>query len=196
MAVHLSAASCLDWGARQLGLDGPAALFALAETHEAGSGPELFMPYLSGERTPHNDPRIRAAWLGCDNDTTPARLAAAILEGVAFAFADGVAALRGAGSLVTRASVIGGGARSAHWGGIIAAAIDAELDYLDGGEVGPALGAARLARLALTGEAPATVCTPPRVLRTVTPDPVLAARLAPKLHRFRAANRALATPKE
>lgn len=186
MAVHLSAASCVDWGARQLGLAGPAAFFDLAETVAPGSGPELFLPFLSGERTPHNDPALRAGFLDCDGQTTPARLAAAVLEGVAFAHADGIAALRGAGTRIDRLNVIGGGARSRYWGAILAAALDVELAYVDGGEVGPALGAARLARLALTGEDAATLTAPP-VTATVSPDPDLTDRLAPKLARFRRA---------
>ena len=187
MAVHLSAASCVDWAARQLGLPGPAEVFALAETSAPGSGPELFLPFLSGERTPHNDPHLRAAFLGCDGETTPARLAAAVLEGVAFAHADGIAALRAGGTRIDRLSVIGGGSRSRHWGRILASALDVELAYLDGGEVGPALGAARLARLALTGEDPAAVCTAPSVHEVIAPDAALVATLAPKLARFRRA---------
>lgn len=191
MAVHLSAASCIDWGAKQLGLAGPAEFFALAETATPGTAPELFLPFLSGERTPHNNPHLRAAFLACDGDTTPARLASAVLEGVAFAHADGIAALRAGGSVIDRLSVIGGGARSIYWGSIIASALDVELDYLQGGEVGPALGAARLARIALTGEDPALVCVRPPVRTTVRPDPQLTERLAPKLAQFRAVTTAL-----
>ena len=187
MAVHLSAASCIDWAAKQLGLPGPAELFALAETVAPGSAPELFLPFLSGERTPHNDPHLRAGFLGLDGDTTPASLAAAVLEGVAFAHADGIAALRDADTRIDRLSVIGGGSRSRHWGQIIAAALQVDLAYLDGGEVGPALGAARLARLALTGEDPAKVCTAPPVNQVIAPDPALVAPLAPKYARFRRA---------
>ncbi len=187
MAVHLSAASCIDWAARLTGSDGPAALFALAESAGPAAGPELFLPYLSGERTPHNDPHVRGALLGLDNETSPAKLAQSVLEGVAFALADGLDALREAGTKVQALSVIGGGARSAYWGQIIAAALNTPLVYLEGGEVGPSLGAARLAQIAVTGEAPAAVCTRPPVSRIIEPDAALAERLAPKLARFRAA---------
>ena len=196
MAVHLSAASCIDWGARQLGVSDAAQFLSLAETAAPGSGPELFLPFLSGERTPHNDPHLRAGFLLCDGDTSPARLASAVLEGVAFAHADGLAALRAAGSSVSRLSVIGGGSRSLHWGRILSAALDAELSYLDGGEVGPALGAARLARVALTGEDPAAVCVAPPVKTVIQPDPELAAMLEPKLASYRAACRAIRFIKE
>ena len=191
MAVHLSAASCLDWAARQLGVPGAAEVLALAEGAGIAQGPELFLPYLSGERTPHNDPHIRAALLGLDNDTTPGRIAAAVLEGVAFAHADGLAALREAGTRIEELAVIGGGARSAHWGRILAAALDARLLYLEGGEVGPALGAAKLALMAVTGASAAEACTRPPLSHVIEPDPALAECLAPKRDRFRAAYPAL-----
>ncbi|TVV74092.1 xylulokinase [Sphingomonas solaris] len=187
MSVHLSAAACIDWAARLTGVDGPGALFALAEAAGPAAGPELFLPYLSGERTPHNDPHVRGAFLGLGNDTDPGRIAAAVLEGVAFAHADGLDALREAGSRVASLSVIGGGARSAYWGRIIAAVLGVPLVYLDGGEVGPALGAARLAQIAVTGADRAEVCIRPPVRHVIEPDAGLADRLAPKLARFRAA---------
>ena len=187
MSVHLSAASCIDWAARLIGVDGPAALFAAAQQSGAASGPELFLPYLSGERTPHNDPHVRGAFLGLNHETDPGRIAAAVLEGVAFAHADGLDALREAGTQIESLSVIGGGARSAHWGRIIAAALNVPLVYLDGGEVGPALGAARLARMAVTGESVADVCVRPPVSHIVDPEPALIDALAPKRARFRAA---------
>jgi len=187
MSVHLSAASCIDWAARLIGVDGPAPFLALAEQAGAAAGPEIFLPYLSGERTPHNNPLVRGAFLGLGNETHPGRLAASVLEGVAFALADGLDALREAGTPVTSLAVIGGGARSRHWGAILAAALRTTLVYLEGGEVGPALGAARLARIALTGESAAAVCARPAVSLVMEPDPVLAERLAPRLARFRAA---------
>lgn len=185
MAVHLSAASCLDWGAAQLGLKDAKGLLNAAEL--ADRGPELFLPYLSGERTPHNDPHMRGAWLRLDNATTPGRLASAILEGVAFAHADGLDALRQAGTKVDRLSVIGGGSRSRYWGTIMASVLGVPLDYLDGGDVGPALGAARLAHLGVTGEAASVVCTRPPVIASVEPDPEMADFLAPKFATYRAA---------
>ena len=187
MSVHLSAASCIDWGARLLGIAGPAEFFTLAEAAGPAAGDELFLPYLSGERTPHNDPHVRGAFLRADNQTDAARLAAAVLEGVAFALADGLDALREAGTRVDVLSVIGGGARSRYWGTIIAAALDVRLQYLDGGEVGPALGAAKLAMMAVTGMSAREACTRPQVVATIEPDPALAERLAPKLAKFRRA---------
>ena len=191
MTVHLSAASCIDWAAKLTGVDDPAALFAMAETAGPGAGPEMFFPYLSGERTPHNDPHVRGAFLGLGHETDPGRIAAAVLEGVAFAHADGLAALREAGTEIEALSVIGGGARSDYWGRIIAAALGVRLVYHDGGEAGPALGAARLAQMAVTGASAEEVCSPPPVRRIIEPDADLAERLTPKLAHFRAAYAAI-----
>lgn len=187
MAVHLSAASCIDFAARLSCATGAADLFSRAESAGPASGPEIFLPYLSGERTPHNDPQVRGAFLNLDHDTGPERLAQAVLEGVAFAFADGLDALRDAGSDVQELAVIGGGARSRYWGQIIAAVLGTRLVYLKGGEVGPAMGAARLAQLAVEGGTAREVCAKPPVAQTVEPDPIIAERLAPKLAAFRRA---------
>lgn len=187
MAVHLSAAVCVDWVARLIGALGAADVFARAEQAGPGNGPELFLPYLSGERTPHNDAQVRGGFLHLDHDTTPERLAQAVLEGVAFALADGVRVLRESGTVVERLSVIGGGARSRYWGETLAAALEVELAYLKGGEVGPAMGAARLAQLAVDGGTPAEVCVAPPVSHIITPDSSLVDRLAPKRAAFRAA---------
>ncbi|HET9630403.1 MAG TPA: xylulokinase [Novosphingobium sp.] len=192
MSVHLSAASCLDWAATLAWTTVPKLLTA-AEAAGAGSGPELFLPYLSGERTPHNDPHVRGALLGLSHDSDAGRIGAAVLEGVAFAHADGLAALTAAGTTVERLSVIGGGSRSRHWGTILAAALGRPLDFLDGGEVGPGLGAARLAMIGAGGASIADACPRPAVRETVEPDPALAERLAPRLARFRAAYPAIKT---
>ncbi|TXI09865.1 MAG: xylulokinase [Novosphingobium sp.] len=196
MSVHLSAASCIDWAAKACNVPGPAEFFALAEQAGAACGPELFLPYLSGERTPHNDPHIRAAFLGLGNESTTGRMAAAVLEGVAFAHADGIDALRNAGTQIDELCVIGGGSRSAHWGRILSSVLGVRLVYLHGGEVGPALGGARLAQITVTGASAAEVCTRPPVRTVIEPDSGLTASLAPKRARFRAAYAALAPIKE
>lgn len=193
MSVHLSAASCIDWAARLVGASDAAVFMELAARAGPASGPELFLPYLSGERTPHNDPHIRGAFLGLGNESDPSHAAAAVLEGVAFAHADGLDALREAGTAVKAMSVIGGGARLRHWGAILAAVLGVPLVYHEGGEVGPALGAAKLAQMAVTGVSASEVCTKPPVAQVIEPDTALADRLAPKLARFRAAYPALRT---
>lgn len=190
MSVHLSAASCVDWAAALIGADTPA-FFAAAEAAGAASGPELFLPYLSGERTPHNDPHLRGALLGLDHQSAPGRIAAAVLEGVAFTLADGMAALREAGTTVDSLYVIGGGSRSRFWGEILAAALAVRLVYCADGDLGPALGAARLARVAAGDAAATDLSGKTSVAHAIEPDPALADRLAPKLERFRRAYAAI-----
>ena len=185
MAVILSAASALTWATRACGFADERAALAAAARHAPFAGPELFLPYLSGERTPHNDPHTRGAWIALDHDSDPGRLIMAVLEGVAFAFADGWDALAHAGTAIRRVSVIGGGARSELWGRILASALDQPLDHRQDAHLGPAFGAARLARVA-GGEDITAVATPPLLERQVPPDPVLRARALPKLARFRA----------
>jgi xylulokinase len=191
MSVHLSAASCIDWAARLVGAKDPETFMAMAAQGGIAVGPELFLPYLSGERTPHNDAHVRGAFLGLDSDTTPQRLAAAVLEGVAFAHRDGIEAIRQAGTCVEELRVIGGGARSHFWGQIIAAALNVRLVYPEGGDVGPALGAARLAHIGATGADPAAVCTTPPIRHVIEPDESLIDALAAKGTRFRASYPAL-----
>jgi xylulokinase len=101
--------------------------------------------------------------------------------------ADGVEALRSAGTRIESLQVIGGGARSAFWGRILASALGTRLVYPDGGDVGPALGAARLAQLATDDGDPAEVCVPLPVLRVVEPDVNLTSQMAPRSEQFRAA---------
>ncbi len=168
MSVILSAASCLSWVCSVLGGIDEASL--LQEVEASGEGSNvIFLPYLSGERTPHNDASARGMFFGLTHDTTRAALGRSVLEGVAFAFADGRDVLTDCGTVLENISVIGGGARSQLWGRILASVLDQPLDYHVGGERGAAFGAARLARLAATGEDPGAVCVPPEVDSVVTP---------------------------
>ncbi len=186
MAVLLSAGGSLAWLAALLGRDA-ATLLAEAEaaTATTAEGGLFFLPYLSGERTPHNDPSASGAFVGLRAGTSAAEATVAVLEGVAYAFADGMAALAAAGTRIERLTVIGGGARSTFWGRILAEALDRPLDYPAGADLGPAFGAARLGRLAATGEPAEAVCTPPAIERAIEPDPAAAARHAERLGRFR-----------
>ena len=192
MSVILSAAASLAWATGVTGAGDESSLVAEAEPAEAHlERAPLFLPYLTGERTPHNDPHAKGVFFGLDPATGRGDLGWAVLEGVAFAFADGHDALLEAGTEIGEISVIGGGARSALWGRILAAALRRPLTYHAGSEVGPALGAARLARLAATGETPEEVCTPPPVDRVEEPEASLAERLTPRLERWRALYRVL-----
>jgi xylulokinase len=92
---------------------------------------------------------------------------------VAFALADGQDALVEGGAEIETVTVIGGGARSTFWGRILASVLGRELRYCAAADVGPAFGAARLGRLAVTGEDPVRVCTAPPTEHSVEPEPVL-----------------------
>jgi xylulokinase len=184
MTVMLSAASCVDWAAQASGCADAGALLAKVEARGRLDGTEVFLPYLSGERTPHNDPHARGVLFGINHDTDAGAIGQAVLEGVAFGFADGLDALIEAGATVGQISVIGGGARSPWWGRVIAAALGRPLAYRDGSEVGPAYGAARLARLGVTGEAVEDVCAPPPVRAVIEPDDRDIERLAGKRVQF------------
>ena len=185
MSVMLSAASSLDWAARLTGAGDTSALMADVERRRSVSGREIFLPYLSGERTPHNDADARGALFGLDPDSDATRIGQAVLEGVAFALADGLDALVGAGAHVEKFSVIGGGARSSWWGEVIAAALGRPLVYHQGADLGPAFGAARLARLAVAAGTVEEVCAAPPVRATIEPNAALAAALALKRETFK-----------
>lgn len=173
MAVVLSAASCLTWVTNLTGANSEADL--LAELEDAKLKPptrdnEIFLPYLSGERTPHNNPHAKGVFFGMTHETDRPRLARAVLEGVAFAFADGQAALLDAGTHIEDVTVIGGGAQGDYWVQLLADVLGRPLLTRSGGEIGPAFGAARLARLAMTGESPEEVCVAPPVVRAFRPN--------------------------
>jgi len=187
MSVMLSAAACLRWFCRFVGADEAALLAELAPAFspdDSAVNAPIFLPYLAGERTPHNDPFAPGGFHGLTAGTTRADGTYAVLEGVAFGLADGLAALREAGTEVRRLSLVGGGARSAYWAQLIADALGVELLVHAGSEAGGALGAARLGWLAAGGDAEA-VCTRPAIAARFTPDPARQARLAPRLARFR-----------
>ena len=185
MSVILSAASCIDWAARLCGVENAANLFAMVEARGRPTTTEMFLPYLSGERTPHNDPNAKGVLFGLTHETDTATLGQAMLEGVAFAFRDGLDALLDSGATLDAITVIGGGARSAYWGKILASALGRPLIYRDGGEVGPAFGAARLARLGLGTDAIEDVCMPLPIIDIVEPDERLSDRFARRRPAFR-----------
>jgi xylulokinase len=189
----LSAASCLSWIVSTTGARDEGSLLSEVEASGAMPSPVLFLPYLSGERTPHNDPRARGVFFGLTHATTRAQLARAVLEGVAFAFADGLQALRDAGGVPQEITVIGGGSRSGLWTSIVASSLGESLLVRERAELGPAFGAARLGRLAVTGEPVDQVCQAPPVVRRIEPLEALREPYRKRLETYRDLYRRLQT---
>jgi xylulokinase len=188
MAALLNGASCLAWIAKVLGPSDIGALLAAAEKAFKGPSPVMFLPYLTGERTPHNDPNAKGVLLGLTPQTDSADIVQAVLEGVALSLADAQSLFQ---STAPSLAVIGGGARSAFWMRLLSSALDRTLVLSSGAQTGPAFGAARLARIALTGELVADVCKRPPVAAEIAPDARLATAYAEALPRFRALYAAL-----
>ena len=188
MSVMLSAASAVAWAARAFGFADEASLLASAERlpdTQRESAP-LFLPYLSGERTPHNNPHAQGVLFGLTHSHDAAALAYAVVEGVTLGLLDGFQTLTSAqGRAVTVLSAVGGGSRSAFWMQMLSSALDVSLLVHTGGEVGGALGAARLGWLA-DGGSPAEVCRPPPLDRHFDPGPAQRSQLAARHQRFRA----------
>ncbi len=174
MGVILAATDCLNWLSRQVG-KAPADLIGLLPETINGPSNLMFLPYLSGERTPHNDAGVRGAFVGLDVGHTPADLTQAVVEGVSFAIRDCLAALNGTGTNLSSVLAMGGGARSTYWRQTLASVLNVPLHVPASGEFGAALGAARLAITAATDAAPADVMTPPEVGSVVDPDSALTA---------------------
>jgi xylulokinase len=156
----------------------------LAEAEAAPPGP-LFLPYLTGERTPHGDADIRAGFWGLDEGTTHGTLMRAVVEAIAFSFADAQDAMAAAGTNPDALLAIGGGTRSDFLLQMIADVMGVTLGRSDGADVGPALGAARLAQIA-TGTPVKDVATKPDVSRWFAPDAARADALTPRLAAYRA----------
>ncbi len=186
MSVMLSAASCLKWFVRLSGAVDEAALLAEVASLPADglTNAPLFLPYLAGERTPHNNPFAQGVLFSMTHETTRAACGYAVLEGVAFGLADGLAALQASGTEVGGLSLVGGGARSGLWAQLLADALGVEMRVHAGGEAGGALGAARLAWMAAGGRED-DVCPPPDLAASYRPRSLHQEMLQPRLERFR-----------
>ena len=168
MGVMLSAAASLGWLARILATPETELLAPLGKAVERPS-PVQFLPYLDGERTPHNDATAAGAFVGLRSATGRDDIVQAVLEGVAFAVRDNLAAMGASSPAIAEVDLVGGGSRSALWAQIIADVLGIPVHRVEEGEVGAALGAARLGRLAASREEPAKVCTRPRRLASFVP---------------------------
>ncbi|TCP92124.1 xylulokinase [Cricetibacter osteomyelitidis] len=160
MSVILSAASAVDWAVKSLGFNDVKSLFGEIEKSAVDSE-AVFLPYLSGERTPHNDPLAKGVFWGLTHRDNQITMAKAVVEGVSFALAQGIDVLHETGVQAENIALIGGGAKSAYWRQLLADISGQTLEYRRGGDVGPALGAAKLAQIALhPNENLANFCQP------------------------------------
>jgi xylulokinase len=185
MGVILSATDSLNWLSGVTGRSAGDLTDELGETLQPPSS-VTFLPYLSGERTPHNDAVIRGAFAGLAHGSGRIALTQAVLEGVAFAFRDNLEALHAAGTDLARVTAIGGGSRSRYWLKTIATALGIPVDLPADGDFGAAFGAARLGLIAAEKADPLAVCTPPATARTIEPDAALTPAFADAYRRYRA----------
>lgn len=170
MSVMLNAASCLDMAAQWGGYADVGRMLEAAAAAPMHAQRPWFLPYLSGERTPHNDVHAAGLFYGLTPGTRREDMVHAVLEGVGLGLLDGIEAVHAAGVGTGPISVIGGGTRSAYWLQMLADILGQPLQLHSGGDVGPALGAARLARMAVDGdEDPAAACPPPPLLQVLQP---------------------------
>ena len=188
MGVILAAADALNWWARAQGKN--------AEDLFTDIGPlrapqkTLFLPYLGGERTPHNDADVRGAFIGLAHESDADSLARAVVEGVAHAFRDNLSALAASGTVVTSLLAVGGGSRARYMVEALATALDMPISLPAAGEFGAAFGAARLALMAAEGAGP-EILTPPQIVETIAPQRHLTAAFAEAHARYQAAYHAL-----
>ncbi|MEM9268935.1 MAG: xylulokinase [Pseudomonadota bacterium] len=167
MGVILSAADSLEWLSGLTGQGAPALTDALGPLQAPGR--TCFLPYLGGERTPHNDAQVRGAFLGLEHVTDVEAATRAVLEGVCFAFADCQKALADTGTGFETVLAIGGGARASYWLCALATALNTPLSVPVAGDFGAAFGAARLGAMAATGAGP-ELATPPKIAQVIEPQ--------------------------
>lgn len=185
MSVILSAASCIDWVTKLAQFSSVEDALSAVENRVDQTCNVIFLPYLSGERTPHNDANAKGVFWGMTHETTSVDLVHAVLEGVTFALLDGLDAVRSAQNINDSIDVIGGGAKSRYWLQLLADVFAVPMNYREGGEVGPALGAARLAAIGDQGlQAINEICLKPALVKQYQPNLEGRAQYAKKRARF------------
>ncbi|WP_455884978.1 xylulokinase [Pseudomonas spelaei] len=154
MGAMLAGASCLRWVTRLTGMADEQTLLNQVQVQLPIGQPvpletPLFLPYLAGERTPHNDPLLRGGFMNLGHDCTPAMLGYAVMEGVGFGLLDALRAVQSTGADVGACALVGGGARSAYWAQLLANILQREIVTLHGSELSACIGAAKLGFVAL-----------------------------------------------
>ncbi|MBO5094013.1 MAG: xylulokinase [Lachnospiraceae bacterium] len=185
MGCMLSAASCNKWWMDEIiGTKDYAGEQASIET--LGENKVFFLPYLMGERSPHNNPNARGTFIGMTMDTTRADMTQAVLEGVAFALRDSFEVAKELGIKIERTKICGGGAKSPLWKKIIANVLNIKVDVLES-EEGPSMGGAMLAAVACGeyGSVEEIAEKLVKVVDTVEPTPELAEKYEARYQQFK-----------
>ncbi|HWJ88227.1 MAG TPA: xylulokinase [Pelagibacterium sp.] len=185
MGVILSATDSLNWLAKLVGQDATTLALSVDDTF-SGPGEEIFLPYLSGERTPYNNPSARGSLVGLSHVSDATSMARAVMEGVAFAVRDCQEALLASGTEIGSLIAVGGGSKSDLWLEMIATNLGMEIDVPEDGDFGGAFGAARLGLIAATRADPKAVCTKPKIRKTIAPRADLASAYDSRYRRYRA----------
>ena len=157
-----------------------------AQISKLGENHVYFLPYLMGERSPHNDPNARGTFIGMTMDTSRADMTQAVLEGVAFALRDSLEVAKSLGIHLERTKICGGGAKSPLWKKMIANILNLKVDVIES-EEGPAMGGAMLAAVAC-GEYVSVEEIAEKFVKvtgTVEPDPELVAKYEERYQKFR-----------
>lgn len=178
MGAMLNGASALAWAARLVGAEDIGELLKSVEANFKAPSRVMFIPYLNGERTPHNNAELRGALLGLDSDSNKLDVAQAVIEGVSFCLRDAMLALGLEATDNGTVGLIGGGARSLFWTKILASILAKPIARYEGADLWPALGAVRLAMLANKNAKLATIATKPKVESIVVPNENLLAAYA------------------
>ena len=185
MGCMLSAASCNKWWMDEIiGTKDYAA--EQKQIEKLGENHVYFLPYLMGERSPHNNPNARGTFIGMTMDTTRADMTQAVLEGVAFALRDSFEVAKSLGIKIERTKICGGGAKSPLWKKMIANILNVKVDVIES-EEGPALGGAMLAAVACgeyanVEEVAAKIV---KVIDTVEPEAELVAKYEERYNQFK-----------
>lgn len=185
MGCMLSAASCNKWWNEEI-LKTTDFAAEQSKIEKLGENHVFFLPYLMGERSPHNNPDARAMFIGMSMDTTREDMTQAVLEGVAFGLRDSLEVARKLGVKIERTKICGGGAKSPLWKKIIANVMDMKVDVIES-EEGPALGAAMLAAVGC-GEYPDVETIAEKlvnVVDTIEPEPELVEKYEERYQEFK-----------
>lgn len=185
MGCMLSAASCNKWWMDEI-LKTKDYAGEQKGIQTLGENQVFYLPYLMGERSPHNNPNARAMFVGMSMDTTREDMTLAVLEGVAFGLRDSLEVARSLGIRIDSSRICGGGAKSPLWRQIIAAVMNVKLEIIES-EEGPGYGAAILAAVGCgTFESVERACEKlVKVIDTVEPDPELVQKYEEKYQKFK-----------